>query len=122
MEKIFLEISILLKMVNKQIKRNEQNQKNLIIWFCLFYFILVCCFFLFFLRQKAYCRSHSKCPCGAPGAPGFLGAVFFCSCLIKGESRVHNLAICSFFWGSVVVWVLMGGEGGEKDVDCPIGW
>ena len=73
-------------------------------------------------RQKLYCRSHSKCPCGAPGAPGFLGAVFFCSCLIKGESRVHNLAICSFFWGSVVVWVLMGGEGGEKDVDCPIGW
>ena len=71
---------------------------------------------------KRYCRSHSKCPCGAPGAPGFLGAVFFCSCLIKGESRVHNLAICSFFWGSVVVWVLMGGEGGEKDVDCPIGW
>ena len=75
----------------------------------------------FFSREK-YCRSHSKCPCGAPGAPGFLGAVFFCSCLIKGESRVHNLAICSFFWGSVVVWVLMGGEGGEKDVDCPIGW
>ena len=77
----------------------------------------------FFLYQSCiYCRSHSKCPCGAPGAPGFLGAVFFCSCLIKGESRVHNLAICSFFWGSVVVWVLMGGEGGEKDVDCPIGW
>ena len=73
-------------------------------------------------KKSKYCRSHSKCPCGAPGAPGFLGAVFFCSCLIKGESRVHNLAICSFFWGSVVVWVLMGGEGGEKDVDCPIGW
>ena len=78
--------------------------------------------FFFFLCVCSYCRSHSKCPCGAPGAPGFLGAVFFCSCLIKGESRVHNLAICSFFWGSVVVWVLMGGEGGEKDVDCPIGW
>ena len=78
---------------------------------------------IFFVFQHIfYCRSHSKCPCGAPGAPGFLGAVFFCSCLIKGESRVHNLAICSFFWGSVVVWVLMGGEGGEKDVDCPIGW
>ena len=78
--------------------------------------------FFFFFVVVEYCRSHSKCPCGAPGAPGFLGAVFFCSCLIKGESRVHNLAICSFFWGSVVVWVLMGGEGGEKDVDCPIGW
>ena len=37
-------------------------------------------------------------------------------------SGLCNLAICSFFWGSVVVWVLMGGEGGEKDVDCPIGW
>ena len=80
-----------------------------------------CWFYPYFITIR-YCRSHSKCPCGAPGAPGFLGAVFFCSCLIKGESRVHNLAICSFFWGSVVVWVLMGGEGGEKDVDCPIGW
>ena len=90
--------------------------------FCLFVFEELETLFVCFYVDNQYCRSHSKCPCGAPGAPGFLGAVFFCSCLIKGESRVHNLAICSFFWGSVVVWVLMGGEGGEKDVDCPIGW